>query len=449
MKYIGKYKVCGLLGRGGMGKIFKVEHPLIGKIFALKLLDPDPLIVSLLGWDKIADMFKSEAQTIAGLRHPNIVEILDYDESDDKPYYLMEYYVNNLGVMIGETYRTERASRTIKIDKAIFYASQTLNGLDCLHHAGIIHRDIKPFNLLVTDHDSIKICDFGLSKMRGEKLKGPPSLKFGSGWYAPPEQENNPDSVDFSADLYAVGVTIYRMLTGMVPDVDDTPVHRFNSDLDESWDEFLRKATAYRPAGRYPSAMEMLADLHRLRDAWNLKKGQICRLPEIKKTMTSGNNLTLPKPRSISIKIDRRKAREKFALDPLWRPATFVQNNFEVNPGKTITDHTTGLIWQRSGSQFPITWPQAKEYTKELNSLQFEGSSNWRLPTIDELITLLTEFPSGEDYCIEPIFNPRQKWIWSSDRRSFTAAWYVSIDMGYVASQDFTGYYYVRAVQDN
>jgi len=67
MKYIGKYNIRGLLGRGGMGKIFKVEHPLIGKIFALKLLDPDPLLVSLMGWDKIFNMFRSEAITIAGL----------------------------------------------------------------------------------------------------------------------------------------------------------------------------------------------------------------------------------------------------------------------------------------------------------------------------------------------------------------------------------------------
>ena len=448
MKYIGKYRICGLLGRGGMGKIFKVEHPLIGKIFALKQLDPDPLIVSLMGWNQIAGMFKSEAQTIAGLRHPNIIEILDYDESDDKPFYLMEYYVNNLGVMIGETFRTEQASRTLNIDKVILYASQTLNGLDCLHHAGIIHRDIKPFNLLVTDHDSIKICDFGLSKLRGEKLKGPPSLKFGSGWYAPPEQESDPDAVDFSADLYAVGVTIYRMLTGGVPDGDYIPVHRFNPDLDEAWDVFLRKATAANPADRHQNAIAMLADLQHLKDEWEAKKGQICRLPISGKSNVTDNDSRPHKPRSHPVKIDRRNAREKFELDLLWRPRTFLQNKFEVNPDKTITDATTGLIWQRSGSQFPITWLQAKEFVKGLNSLKFAGYGNWRLPTIDELVTLLTEFPSGEDYCIEPIFNPRQKWIWSSDRRSFTAAWYVSIDMGYVASQDFTGYYYVRAVTD-
>jgi serine/threonine-protein kinase len=394
-------------------------------------------------------MFKTEAVTIAGLRHPNIVEILDYDESGGKPYYLMEYYVNNLGVMIGETSRTEQASRTIKIEKAIRYTLQTLNGLDCLHHAGIIHRDIKPYNLLVTDYDAIKICDFGLSKLRGEKFEGPPSLKFGSAWYAPPEQEDNPDSVDFSADLYAVGITIYRMLTGVLPEDGYLPVSRLNADLDDAWDDFIKKAIAPRPAKRYLSAAEMLADLKLLQTTWEAKKEQICRLPEIKNPGVAEPAIARLIPRSSPVKINPLNAKKTFALDDLWRPAKFLHNEFELNPDQTVTDRATGLVWQQSGSEFPLTWYQAEGYIQDLNSIQFAGSSAWRLPTIDELMTLLTELPHGEDYCIEPIFDQRQKRIWSCDRRSFIAAWYVSIDMGYVAWQDFTGYYHVRAVRHN
>ena len=449
MKYIGKYAIRGLLGRGGMGKIFKVEHPLIGKIYALKLLAPDPLLVTLMGRDKIRDMFKAEAVTIAGLRHPNIVEIMDYDEAGDKPYYLMEYYVNNLGVIIGEPSRTERASRIINIEKAIRYTRQTLNGLDCMHHAGIIHRDIKPYNLLVTDHDTIKICDFGLSKLRGEKFDGPASLKFGSAWYAPPEQEDTPDSVDFSADLYAVGVTLYRMLTGVLPEDGYQPVTRFNSDLDDAWDDFIQKAIAPRPAARYPSAAEMLADLMRLQTDWQAKKEQLCRLPELKKSGKAGSAASRLAPRRRPIKINPPGARKTFALDDLWRPAQFLPNEFIANPDKTVTDRTTGLVWQQSGSEFPLTWSRAKDYIQALNASRFAGSDTWRLPTIAELVTLLTELPQGEDYCIEPIFDQRQKRIWSCDRRSFIAAWYVSIDMGYVAWQDFTAYYHVRAVRHN
>jgi serine/threonine protein kinase len=392
-------------------------------------------------------MFKTEAITIAGLRHPNIVEILDYDESGDKPFYLMEYYVNNLGIVIGETFRTEQASRTIKVENAIRYITQTLNALKCMHQAGIIHRDIKPHNLLLTDHDTVKVCDFGLSKLRGEEFDGPSSLKFGSAWYAPPEQEEDPNRVDVSADLYAVGITLYRMLTGVLPADKYLPVGRFNADLDASWDDFIRKAIARRPAKRYLSAAEMLADLQLLAAAWEEKKEQICLLPQTEKTGRTAPAATRRTPRSSCIKVSPRDAKKTFALEDLWRPARFLPKDFEINSNETITDHATGLVWQQAGSEFPVTWPQAMNYIEMLNSSRFAAGSTWRLPTIDELTTLLTEFPHGEDYCIEPIFDRTQKSIWSCDRRSFTAAWYVSIDMGYVAWQDFTGYYHVRAVR--
>jgi serine/threonine protein kinase len=447
MKSIGKYHIRGLLGRGRMGKIFKVQHPLIGKIFALKLLDPDPLLVELIGRDKIRTMFKTEAVTIAGLRHPNIVEILDYDESEDKPFFLMEYYVNNLGIVIGETFRTEQASRTIKIENAIRYTTQTLNALKCMHQAGIIHRDIKPHNLLLTDNDTVKVCDFGLSKLRGEEFDGPSSLKFGSAWYAPPEQEEDPNRVDVSADLYAVGITLYRMLTGVLPEDKYLPVGRFNADLDASWDDFIRKAIASRPRKRYLSAAEMIKDLQQLAAAWEAKKEQICLLPQMEKTSSAAPAATRRTPRSSCIKISPRDAKKTFVLDDLWRTARFSPNDFEINSDETITDRAAGLVWQQAGSEFPLTWQQAMIYIETLNSSRFAASSTWRLPTIDELTTLLTEFPHGDDYCIEPVFDRTQKSIWSCDRRSFTAAWYVSIDMGYVAWQDFTGYYHVRAVR--
>jgi serine/threonine-protein kinase len=316
-----------------------------------------------------------------------------------------------------------------------------------MHHSGIIHRDIKPHNLLVTDYDTIKICDFGLSKLRGETFEGPPSLKFGSAWYAAPEQENHPDSVDVSADLYAVGITLYRMLTGVLPEEDYAPVSRSNADLDGSWDDFIAKSIAHRPAKRYRSAAEMLTDLKALQAAWEAQKEQYCRLPQAMKTDLAKSPANRVIPRSSPIKIDPRDAKATFMLDDLWRPAGFLQNEFEINPGGTITDQATGLVWQQAGSLFPLTWTLAESYIQELNSSQFAGNSSWRLPTIDELMTLLTELPRGEDFCIEPIFDSRQRWLWSCDRRSFTAAWYVSIDMGYVAWQDFTAYFYVRAVR--
>ena len=239
MNHIGKYSICGLLGKGGMGKVFKIRLPVIEKIAALKLLDPNPFLIDLIGYDKIRKLFVSEAVTMAGLRHPNIVEIFDYGEDNGRPFYIMDYFCNNLGIMIGETYHPETASRIIKVDKAVHYTGQILSGLSCLHHAGIVHRDIKPFNMLVTEQDVIKISDFGLSKIRGESFDGHPGLKVGSPWYAAPEQEKNPDEAGPAADMYAVGVTLYRMLTGMLPEGKFVAPGELNPDIDESWDQFI------------------------------------------------------------------------------------------------------------------------------------------------------------------------------------------------------------------
>ena len=449
MKTIGKYIIRALLGRGAMGKVFKVEHPTIGKVAALKLLDPDPLLVSLIGTEKIREMFIAEALKLASLSHPNVVDIIDFDESNDRPFYLMAYHVNNLGVLIGESHRPDEPSRQISIDKAIHYTRHTLQGLTCLHYAGIIHRDIKPFNLLITDQDIVKICDFGLSKLHGEKFAGPATLKVGSPWYAAPEQETDPDQVTSTADLYSVGVTFYRMLTGVLPAEDYHPVTTFNADLDQSWDDFICRAIAHNANDRFSSATDMLLALGELERAWQNKKKDFCLAPAV-----SVDRLQSPAVseavqfRSYCIKIDPRSARELLAVDRLWRPLVYCNNDFKINRKKTIIDAASGLMWQQAGSAFPMSWRHAGNYVEQINAESFAGQSDWRLPTISELMTLLTGLPTGNEHCIEPIFDPEQKWIWSCDRRSFTAAWFVSSDLGFVAWQDFSAYFYVRAVRN-
>lgn len=450
MKKIGRYNIRGLLGRGGMGKIYKVELPAIGKIAALKLLDPDPLLAKLLGRQKLHDLFVSEAKTIAGLHHPNIVAVHDFDVDQGKPFYVMDFYADNLGAMIGESYRTEVPSRKIQTDKAIGYSHQTLTGLACLHGAGIIHRDIKPFNLLVTAHDTIKICDFGLSKVRGETYSGPTNLNVGSPYYAAPEQEKNPDGVDQTADLYPVGIMLFRMLTGCLPDAHPgernyRPPSVLNADLDEKWDDFLARAMASDPQNRFPNADGMLQALEKLTLHWDRYKEKSCTLqpPE-----TIGFQKTPPMQplRTAAAKVTAREACQRFQLDQLWRPLTYVQNTFETFADNMIFDRTTRLIWQQSGSSYPCSWQQAHDYVARLNTEKFSSKKCWRLPTVDELITLLRPTPQAHDLCIEPLFDPVQRRIWSADRRTYTAAYYVDVELGFVGRQDFSAPYYVRAV---
>ena len=446
MKKINKYEVCGLLGKGGMGMVYKVRMPVVGKVVALKLLSPHPNLVALLGEKEVKRLFVTEAVTMAGLRHPNIVAIWDFHESGDLTYFVMEYFCNNLGVVIGETYRVEEPSRIVSVDKAIHYTRQILEGLSRLHQAGIIHRDIKPYNILVTDQDTVKITDLGLSKLRGETFQGPSNLMVGSPYYAAPEQEEDPNQVDVRADLYPVGVMLYRMLTGELPINAFRKLTECNSDLDPDWDSFVHRATMKDRKGRFESAKEMLKALDHLKIGWEDKKERVCRMPTTGLSKRADAALPRQALRSESIKAGLPQARETFGVDARWRPANYITNDFRVNQDGTVSDQATGLVWQQAGSDHPMTWHEAHDYVERLKQTRFARRSCWRLPTVNELMSLLTDVPRAGDLCIEPIFDQNERWLWSSDRRSFVAAWYVSVDLGYISWQDFSCYYYVRAV---
>lgn len=436
-----------MLGKGGMGKVYKVRMPMVGKVLALKLLAPHPYLAGLLGKAEIRRRFVAEAQIMAGLQHPHIVGIWDFHDADDLTFFVMEYFCNNLGVIMGETYRVERPSRIISVDKTIGYTRQILLGLHRLHQAGIVHRDIKPYNILVTDQDTVKITDFGLSKIRGERLKKPENLKVGSPYYAAPEQEQDPDQVDVRADLYSVGVMVYRMLTGELPLDSVKQVSQCNPDLDTGWDTFLARAMAQDKHERFSGAKEMAEALHDLQTAWEAKKDKVCQMPDIDPPRNSGLSTIGHRFRVTPIKVRPGEARKAFETDERWRPRRYLANDFHVNTIGTVMDRTTGLVWQQAGSEYPVTWHEACDYIERLNEPGFAGYHDWRLPTIQELMTLLTEVPRAGDLCIEPVFDQNERWLWSCDLRSFVAAWYVSVDMGYVAWQDFSCYYYVRAVR--
>jgi serine/threonine-protein kinase len=399
-----------------------------------------------LGEDELRRLFVTEAVTMAGLRHPNIVDIWDFHESEDLTYFIMEYFCNNLGVIMGETYLVEEPCRIVSVDKTLHYTRQVLEGLSRLHQAGIIHRDIKPFNILVTDQDTAKITDFGLSKLRGEIFEGPQNLMVGSPYYAAPEQEEDPNTVDVRADLYPVGVMFYRMLTGALPIDSYQKPSECNPDLDADWDDFLVKATATDRRSRFGTANQMLKALDALHVAWEEKKDKMCEMPPEDLVSKSAPTDSEWAPRRESVKVRPREARKVFGADDRWRPAQYVTNDFQVNGDGTVTDRATGLTWQQAGSDFPMTWHEARDYVETLNRKSFAGRESWRLPTVNELITLLTDVPRAGDLCIEPVFDQNERWLWSSDRRSFVAAWYVSADMGYISWQDFSCYYYVRAV---
>ena len=428
-----------------MSRVFKVMMPVTGRILALKLLAPRPELAALLGRDQIRQLFISEAVTMGRLRHPHIVEIWDVGESDNRPFYVMDYYFNNLGVTIGETYQTESPSRILPVEGALDYTLQTLDGLARLHAAGIIHRDIKPFNLLITATNHIKICDFGLSKLRGEIQQRPVNLKIGSPWYSAPEQEQDPDRVDVPGDLYSVGVVLFRMLAGRLPMRPAAPITRFNPLLGQKWDQFFARALSPVPQDRFQHAQAMSEVLVTLKHDWQEQRNNICLAPD------RDRPIERPAARVATIRNTPEKVRPAdgrrfFGLDELWRPGQFAARDFTPISDDLIMDRTAGLFWQRTGSPYPLTWQEAGTYVAHLNNVAFAGRTNWRMPTVDELCTLLVMPQNRGDLCIEPVFDPRQRWLWSCDRRSFIAAWCVDIEMGFVNWQDFTALFFIRPV---
>ena len=449
MKFIGKYKIRGLLGRGGMGKALKVEVPIINRILALKLLAPGELLTNLIGREQLQRLFIEEAVAMAGVRHKNVIDVVDFGEFQERPYYVMDYYGNNLGAVIGETYITEAPSRVLRVEKIVHYTRQMLDGLHRLHAAGIIHRDMKPFNILLTEDDTVKICDFGLSKLRNEDIQVPPALKVGSPFYAAPEQEDDPNHVNGTADLYSVGVMVYRMLTGQLPQKPFKPASQLNTNLTREWDDFLSRALASHPDSRYPDARAMSTDLMTLFRRWENNIDATCRLyqPTNDRPPTKPPN-ALHRPRSTPVRTGPQDTRNLFHLDALWHPESYSAPTFQGDEkGTTVLDASTGLQWQYSGSDFPLDWPSAITYIGNLNFRGVYGHRDWRLPTVEELLTLLRPPPSGTDYCLAPDFDPHHKRLWSSDRRSFTSAWYVSLELGFVAWQDRTFPNHVKAVR--
>lgn len=448
MKTIGKYKIKGLLGKGGMGHVYKIEYPVTGKIGALKLLKPDPVLSTIMDRKDIEALFVKEARTMARIRHPNVLEILDFDRIGQDLFYTMDFFCNNLGQVIGEPVETEQPSRKIRIEKALVYTRNTLEGLACLHWNNIIHRDIKPFNIMITELDTVKIGDFGLATFRGDTFKKHNSLNVGSPYYAPPEQEANPDDADFSSDLYSVGVLLFRMVTGLLPDIAGMAASALNPDLDDAWDSFFKKSIHKNPARRFQTAREMIKALDDLKAGWLQKKENICSAPAALFDI-DGPKAAPVMRRKIPIKQPKKNAATVFELNHLMTPITYVQNEFVPLNMSCILDRATHLVWQQSGSLYPMNHKEAFAYIEHLNSIGFGGVHAWRLPTLDELLTLLIPLPESEGYCIEGVFDTTQTFLWSADTCTFISAWYVNIEMGFAGHNDMGSFYYVRAVCDD
>ncbi len=261
----GRYQVVRKLGAGGMANVYLAEDQELGRRVAIKILNDRHA-----NDDQFVERFRREAKNAAALSHPNIVSIYDRGEAEGSYYIAMEY-------LDGRSLKELIVSRgPAPARVAVDYARQILSALRFAHRHGIVHRDIKPHNVLVDGEGRVKVTDFGIARAGASQMTEVGSI-VGTAQYLSPEQARG-SGVDQRSDLYSLGVVLYELLTGTVPFNGDTPVEiamkhlsqvpeppsARRPDVPHELDLVVTRALAKDPHERYQSAEEMDADLERV-----------------------------------------------------------------------------------------------------------------------------------------------------------------------------------------
>src|SRR3989442_262296 len=270
---LGPYQILGLMGAGGMGRVYKARDTRLGRMVAIKVLN-----------ERFGPRLEREARAASALNHPNIVTLHDIARDDGIDYLVMEYVP---GISLDQLIHPKGLS----LAEALNYAIQIAAVLAVAHQAGIMHRDIKPSNVIVTPDSQVKVLDFGLAKRveraasHGSELTEEPTLTgvgavVGTAAYMSPEQIGG-RPLDHRTDVFSLGVVLYDMLAGHRPFGGKSRVEAMRAVVDVSTpplehqppelDEILAKALAKEPRDRYQHAGDLALDLRRFEHAWKAK----------------------------------------------------------------------------------------------------------------------------------------------------------------------------------
>jgi formylglycine-generating enzyme required for sulfatase activity len=268
---LGSYKIVRKLGQGGMGVVFLAEHLRMGRRVALKVLPP-----VAMGNDNSLERFHREVRALATLSHPNIITAFDADEARGLHFFVMEYIEGeDLAALV-------RRRGALPVSQALHYLMQAASGLEYAHRKGLVHRDVKPSNMLVDGEGRVKLLDLGLARLTehqegtGRDLTG--SGVFGTPEYMAPEQAERAKSADARSDIYSLGATLFHLLTGRSLFEGDSALERIlahlkqpipslreaNGEVSEALDRVFRKMVAKKPDQRYQTMAELLKELRRL-----------------------------------------------------------------------------------------------------------------------------------------------------------------------------------------
>jgi tRNA A-37 threonylcarbamoyl transferase component Bud32 len=260
---IAHFEVEEILGRGGMGVVYKARDTRLNRSVALKFL-PAHTVTS----DESRVRFLREAQMAAALSHPNIAAVYDLGETDDKQVFIV------MELIAGETLSDALESERLPLERAIEIGVQIASGLQAAHESGIVHRDVKPSNIMLSNTGTAKILDFGLSKLAGSQVLTKTGSTLGTASYMSPEQVRGED-VDFRTDIWSLGVVLYQLLCGRLPfegtyeaaiayailNTEADSVATTNPDVPERIPEIVERAMQKDADARYGSMADFRDDL--------------------------------------------------------------------------------------------------------------------------------------------------------------------------------------------
>ena len=266
----GRYKIEEALGQGGMSAVYKASDPNLKRIVAVKLIHPhlskDPEFVR---------RFEAEAAAVAQLRHPNIIQVFDFNHDGDTYYMVLEFVPGEtLQAMLK---RLNQQKRALPLEKVVKYAAQVCDAVEYAHKRNLIHRDIKPANVMINIHDQAILMDFGIVKIVGGTHHTATGAVVGTALYMSPEQIRG-EHPDHRADIYSIGVMLFEMAGGRPPYSADSAmtimmmhlndpvpdISKLNPNVPPGLKAIIQKALAKNPSDRYQTAAEMAADLRNL-----------------------------------------------------------------------------------------------------------------------------------------------------------------------------------------